>query len=96
MSRLTLVMFVFGAAVVAGAIAWWWLTYGEVIGYGYLSLRDAGGCLLTSSDLCSLAKSLCFGAHPRQLYTYWTSAFWTGAGLVFAGFATLAPARPRL
>jgi hypothetical protein len=62
MRRLTPVLVAFGSATVVAAVAWWWITYGEVVGYGYLSWREAGGCLVQSSDICSLAKALCLGS----------------------------------
>ncbi len=89
MTRATLTLISIGGAVLLAAIAWWWLTYGEVVGYGYLSWREAGGCLVANSDLCSLAKALCLGSHPRLLLAYWTSAFWSGAVLLSASLLML-------
>ena len=71
-----------GLAVVAGAIVWWWTTFGDVVAYGYLSWPQAGRCLVNDSDICALAKMLCLGSHPRSLVAYWTSAFWLGLGIV--------------
>jgi len=68
-----------GSFTIIAAIAWWWITYGEVVTFGYLSWTEAGGCLVQSSDVCSLAKALCLGSHPRILVAYWASAFWLGA-----------------
>jgi hypothetical protein len=78
MTRATSALLVIGGATVVGAIAWWWITYGEVVNYGYLSWREAGDCLVLNSDICSLAKALCLGSHPRVLFAYWTSVFWLG------------------
>ena len=83
MSRMTQVLLVTGAAVIAAAIGWWWITYGEVVRYGYLSWFEAGDCLVQNSDTCSLAKALCLGTHPRTLVAYWTSAFWLGVIVIF-------------
>ena len=51
-----------------GAIAWWWITFGEVIRFGYLSWPEAGGCLVQNSDICSLAtlKRLVEGFMPND------------------------------
>ena len=83
---------VIGAAIVVVALGWWWITYGEVVKYGYLSWREASHCLVLSSDTCSLATALCLGSHPRVLVSYWSSALWLGliavsASLLLAGHA---------
>jgi hypothetical protein len=82
-----------GGAVVAVAIGWWWITYGEVVNYGYLSWREASGCLVLNSDLCSLATALCIGSHPRLLVVYWSSALWLGLIAVSASLLTAGRAR---
>jgi hypothetical protein len=63
-----------GGATVLDAMAWWWITFGEVVRFGYLSRHEPGGCLVQNSDIWSLAKALCLGSHPRFLIAYWTSA----------------------
>ena len=77
-----------GAATLAGALLWWWATYGDVIQYRYLSLGEAGRCLVGDSDICALAKALCLGSHPRAVSAYWTSAFWLGLGVLSLGLLT--------
>lgn len=71
-----------GLLVTVAAVVWWWRTFGEVVDYGYLSWPEAGRCLLHDSDICTLAKALCLGSHPRIFLTYWTSAFWSGLALL--------------
>jgi hypothetical protein len=93
MRRLTPVLVVLGAATVLGAIAWWWITFGEVVGYGYLSWREAGGCPVQNSDICSLAKALCLGSHPRVLLACWASAFWLGVIVLSASLLASERAR---
>jgi hypothetical protein len=93
MSRATLALLFLGAAVLLAALAWWWITYGEVVGYGYLSWREAGACLVGNSDICALAKALCVGAHPRLIIAYWSSAFWIGLSFVSASLLTGSRAR---
>ena len=78
MRRATNLLFTIGSATLFAAFAWWWITYGAVVQYGYLSWREAGDCLVRNSDICSLAKALCLGSHPRVLIAYWTSTFWLG------------------
>jgi hypothetical protein len=84
-----------GGAIVVAALGWWWITYDEVVKYGYLSWREAGNCLVWNSDICSLATALCLGSHPRTLMSYWSSAFWLGliavsASLLLVGRANAA------
>ncbi len=77
-----------GGLIVAAAVFWWWQTFGEVVGYGYLSWREAGRCLVNDSDLCGLAKALCLGSHPRNFIAYWASAFWIGLGVLSVSLLT--------
>ncbi len=69
-----------GSVALAVAIVWWWTTFGDVVGYGYLSGREAGRCLIGDSDLCALARTLCLGAHPKTLIPYSAAAFWLAVG----------------
>jgi hypothetical protein len=82
-----------GGAILLAALVWWWITYGEVVNYGYLSWREAGACLVGNSDICALAKALCFGAHPRLMITYWSSSFWIGLAVLAASLLTAGGAR---
>jgi len=50
-----------------------------------------GAALIKDSDICTLAKALCLGSHPRTLATYWTSAFFLGVGVL--SFSLLMPSR---
>ncbi len=92
-SRVTLALLALGGATVLGAIAWWWITFGEVVRFGYLSWHEAGGCLVQNSDICSLAKALCLGSHPRFLIAYWASVFWLGVVVLSASLLTSERAR---
>ncbi len=74
-----------GALVLIAALWWWWRTFGEVVGFGYLSWPEAGRCLVGDSTICSLAKALCLGSHPREFTAYWSSAFWCGVALLSSG-----------
>ena len=92
-SRLTPALLALGGATILSAIAWWWITFGEVIRFGYLSWHEAGGCLVQNSDICSLAKALCLGSHPRFLIAYWASVFWLGIIVLSASLLTSERAR---
>lgn len=80
--RLAALLVVSGCATTALAFAWWWATYGDVVGYGYLKWGEASRCLVGDSDLCALARTLCRGAHPRALIAYSATAFWLALGLL--------------
>lgn len=80
-----------GIATLVLAIAWWWLTYREVIGYGYIAPREAGYCLIGETDICALARALCRGAHPLDIEDYSSIGLWIGflvlcSGLVLDGW----------
>jgi hypothetical protein len=92
-SRISATLVGVGGLIVILAVGWWWITYGEVIGYGYLSWWEGGRCLFQNTDICSLAKALCLGSHPRVLIAYWTSIFWFGAVLFSASLLAIRPAR---
>ena len=92
-SRLTPALLALGARRSSAAIAWWWITFGEVVRFGYLSWPEAGGCLVQNSDICSLAKALCLGSHPRFLIAYWASVFWLGVIVLSASLLTSERAR---
>jgi len=77
-----------GLLVIAFAIAWWWLSYREVLAYDYLSLSQAGVCLVQDSVVCRLATSLCQSKHPFVLLTYTSTALWAGIAALCAGAAT--------
>ncbi|MCC8953598.1 hypothetical protein H8B02_09075 [Bradyrhizobium sp. Pear77] len=77
----------------AFAIVWWWITYQEVILYAYLSIPEAGRCLVGRSDICDLARSLCRGAHPVSIINYWWGTFWIGAILASASLLLHGPRR---
>lgn len=79
---------IFGAAVVALSLAWWWITYQDVIGYNYLSLPDASLCLVSNSDICQLARSLCRSTHPLAIIAYWSASLWIGVAALCASLAT--------
>ena len=70
------VFFLAGVVSLMAAVAWWWATYATAISYDYISARQAGLCLLGSSDICSLARSLCSSEHPFIGIAYWSASFW--------------------
>jgi hypothetical protein len=73
-----------GGFIVGIAIAWWWVTYRDVVQYAYLTTREASACLIGRSDICDLARALCRGAHPAAVLSYWWGTFWLGIGIVSA------------
>ena len=48
---------------------------------------------MQNSDICSLAKALCLGSHPRFLIAYWASVFWLGIIVLSASLLTSERAR---
>jgi len=76
-----------GLLVIAFAIAWCWLSYREVPAYDYLSLNQAGVCLVQDSVVCRLAMSLCQSKPPLVLLAYTSPALWVGIAALCAGAA---------
>jgi hypothetical protein len=91
MNRLPIALLALGALVVVASAAWWWITYGEVIRYNYISAGEAGVCLLGDSEICRLARALCRGAHPVTVAAYRAAVFWIGVAALSASL--LAPGR---
>ncbi|ODT15325.1 MAG: hypothetical protein ABS35_31810 [Kaistia sp. SCN 65-12] len=91
-------LLVAGIAALAGALAWWGVVFGNVAANTSLSLPAAVPCLVNTSDLCSLAMSLCGSGHWLGITRYWEGLFWVGAaltavaGVLQLAFATAAPA----
>jgi hypothetical protein len=80
-----------GAAGLVLAVAWWWLTYRDVIGFGYLPASEAGYCLVGETDICALARALCRGTHPLDIASYSSIGLWVGflvlcVGLIIDGW----------
>jgi hypothetical protein len=82
-----------GGATILGVVVWWWITFGQMTSYGYLSWREEGGCLVRDSEICRLATALCLGAHPRFLIIYWASVFWFGVIILSASLLTVGRTR---
>lgn len=73
-----------GALALVGSLVWWWLSYEEVYRYDYLSLRQAGLCLLGDSEICRLATSLCRGRHASLVTPYSSATLWLALGCLCA------------
>jgi len=96
MTRVAQFVLSLGVLVVAAAVGWWWLTFRDVISYDYISAREAAFCLLDRSDVCDLARSLCRGAHPLALASYWWGSFWIGLLLTSTSLAVTGAQQGRL
>lgn len=96
MTRLRLLpaaVLVAGLATTTGAVLWWGLTYWQVWFYEYLSLPQAGRCLVGDSTICRLAAALCTGQHRALVAVYSPLALWAGAVLSAVGLAVTTAAR---
>jgi hypothetical protein len=91
MNRLGRLLIPAGGAALVLAVAWWWLTYRDVIGYGYLPPSQAGYCLVGETDACALARDLYRAAHPLDLREYSSIGLWLAflvlcTGLILDGW----------
>lgn len=91
------VLEVLGVALVGVAVLWWAVVYGQVIANTGMAPQRTLPCLLRTSDLCSLAMSLCKEWHFLGIRRYSAQLFWIGAGvcLVSAGGAFVLRPRAR-
>ena len=79
-----------GTAAVLAGIAWWAVSYWQVWTNSYLSLPQAGRCLVADSSICRLAAALCTGRHRSIAATYSPWLLWLGASALVGGAGPLA------
>ena len=84
-----------GGTTVAAALAWWGLTFWPPISNDYLSVTEAGRCLMADSSLCRLATSLCGTRHVVLVAAYSPLLLWCGAAAAFCGLGSAAPRKAR-
>ena len=85
MKRVGFLLMIGGGIFIATAVAWWWVTYRDVISYAYISSKEAGYCLVGETDICALARALCRGAHPLAIIDYSSLSLWGGVLLLCSG-----------
>lgn len=78
----------------AAALAWWGLTFWPTVSNDYLSITDAGRCLVADSSLCRLATTLCGARHVAPAAGYSPVILWCGAAAAFCGLWSSAARRP--
>ena len=82
-----------GATTVLAALAWWGLTFWPTVSNDYLSVTEAGRCLLADSSLCRLATTLCGARHAALVLAYSPLPFWFGVAAAFCGLGWMRPRR---
>jgi hypothetical protein len=95
LNRLPIPLLALGVIVFAASMAWWWITYSDVIRYNYIGAGEASVCLIGDSEICKLARALCRGAHPIAVIAYRATTFWIGAASVSASLLMLGLRTPR-
>ncbi len=83
-----------GGTTVVAALAWWSLTFWPTVSNDYLSVTEAGRCLVVDSSLCRLATSLCGARHALLVAAYSPVVLWSGAAAAFCGLWTPVHAGP--
>ena len=91
--HLSAVLLAFGAALVASALVWWGLTFWPTVSNEYLSVTEAGRCLVADSGLCHLATSLCGARHAALVAAYSPVLLWFGAAAAFGGLCSASSQR---
>lgn len=89
--HLSAVLLAAGGATVAAAVAWWGFTFWSPVSNDYLSVTEAGRCLVADSSLCRLTTSLCGTRHAALTAAYSPVALWCGAAAAFCGLGSVAP-----
>ncbi len=82
---LSLALLALGGLSVGSALIWWGLTFWPPVGNQYLSMTEAGRCLVFDSSLCRLATSLCGARHAALVIAYSPIVLWAGAAATFCG-----------
>lgn len=85
--RLVKLLEVLGPALVGLAIVWWGVVYGQVIANTGMAPQRTLPCLLQTSDLCSLAMSLCKEWHFLGIKRYSAELLWIGTGISLLALA---------
>ena len=93
--HLPAVLLAAGSTTVAAALAWWGLTFWTPVSNDYLSITEAGRCLVADSSLCRLATLLCGTRHATLGAAYSPLALWCGAAAAFCGLGSAAPRKGR-
>ncbi len=84
----------FGGLIVASALTWWALTFWPTVGNHYLSIAEAGRCLVFDSSLCRLATTLCGARHVALIIAYSPIVLWAGAATTFCGLTVIEAGGP--
>jgi hypothetical protein len=84
---------VIGGGLITAALIWWGLVYWQVFQNTGFTLLSAAPCLVTTSDRCSLAMSLCTGNHLFGIARYSETLLWAGIVVSAVAFASRAVAR---
>jgi hypothetical protein len=69
------------------SVAWWWLTYRDVVGYTFIPASEAGYCLVGETKLCAQARTLCRQEHPLDILDYSSIGLWVGFAALCVGLA---------
>lgn len=85
--RAILALEILGVALVGVAMLWWGVVYGQVIINTGIAPYRTLPCILQTSDLCSLAMSLCKEWHFLGIKRYSAELFWIGAGVSVTALA---------
>ena len=93
--HLPAVLLALGGTTVVAALVWWGLTFWPTVSNDYLSVTEAGRCLVADSSLCRLATTLCGARHAVLVAAYSPFALWCGAAAAFCGLGSAAPRRAR-
>lgn len=78
-------LIVLGGLTVGSALIWWGLTFWPTVSNDYLSMTEAGRCLVFDSSLCRLATSLCSARHAVLIAVYSPTVLWAGTATTFLG-----------
>lgn len=74
-----------GAVLTLVAIVWWGLVFYQVANATGVPMNETASCLFHTSDLCSLAMSLCLDDHILGIKRYSSELLWIGVAIFSGG-----------
>lgn len=90
-ARLQRALEAIGLGIVVVSLLWWAVVYGQVVVNTGIPVQRTLACMIYTSDLCSLAMSLCREWHFLGIRRYSSEPLWVGLALCGLALAVGVP-----